>query len=152
MRDIYKLFLNYFSSKYIHIRDNKKKIPKNENASQGFSNKSKKPRKKNLMAAGNITTPNAIITPNTIRGNEFFICFIIISINYTTNIRKKCHISKSFLTFFSHFCTSTLCSPTHNHPKDTTFLRYIQINHMTICPNRDFYDIFNALWILLKMP
>lgn len=129
------------------VKNRKKAKP-----SRGFSNKSKKPRKKNLMAAGNITTPNAIITPNTIRGNEFFICFIIISINYSTNIRKKCHISKSFLTFFSHFCTSTLCSPTHNHPKDTTFLRYIQIKEVTICPNRDFYDIFNALWILLKMP
>ena len=100
MRDIYKLFLNYFSSKYIHIRDNRKNIPKNENASQGFSNKSKKPRKKNLMAAGNITTPSPNITPNTIRGPVFFNLFIIISIIYSTNIRKINEKSKLFLDYF----------------------------------------------------
>ena len=144
MRDIYKLFLNYFSSKYTQILTNIVNNPKNDKASRGFSNKSKKPRKKNLIAGGNITTPNAIITPNTIRGNEFFNCFIIISINYTTNIRKKIHNSKLFFTFFSLHFNFQLSSPTHNHPKDTTFLRYIQAFHMTICPKGDFYDIFNA--------
>ena len=56
------------------------RIPKKANASRGFSNKSKKPRKKNLMAFGNIITKNADITPNPIRGNLFFIAssFIII--------------------------------------------------------------------------
>ena len=128
------------------------RIPKKATASRGFSNKSKKPRKKNLMAFGNIITKNTYITPNTIRGNEFFSFVIIISIIYIVNIRNFFHISKLFLTFFSHFCTSTLCGPTHNHPKDNHFLRYFQIFYMTICPNGDFYDIFNALWILLKMP
>ena len=113
MRDIYKLFLNYFSSKYIHIRDNRKNIPKNENASQGFSNKSKKPRKKNLIAGGNINTPNANITPNPIRGIEFFSFVIIISINYSTNIRKIIHISKLFFTFFTLSVLYSLCA----HPQ-----------------------------------
>ena len=141
-----------FSSVYIHIRVKKNKKEKKHIASQGFSNKSKKPRKKNFNAGGNITTPSPNITPNTIRGNEFFNCFIIISINYTTNIRKKIHNSKLFFTFFSLHFNSQLSSPTHNHPKDTTFLRYIQAFHMTICPKGDFYDIFNAFWILMKMP
>ena len=41
------------------------KIPKKQNASRGFSNKSKKPRKKNLIAGGNINAPKAITTPNS---------------------------------------------------------------------------------------
>ena len=103
MRDIYKLFLNYFSSKYIHIRDNKKKIPKNENASQGFSNKSKKPRKKNLIAFGKRNANNPNTTPTRAKNPYVFSLFISINHYYSTNIRNYFHISKLFLTFFSLF-------------------------------------------------
>ena len=70
------------------------RIPKKATASRGFSNKSKKPRKKNLMAFGNIITKNADITPNPIRGNEFFNLVIILTIIYIVNIRKKTDNSK----------------------------------------------------------
>ena len=102
-----------FSSVYIHIRVKKNKKEKKHIASQGFSNKSKKPRKKNFNAGGNITTPSPNITPNTIRGPVFFSLFIILSINYSTNIRKKIHNSKLFLTFFLSLCTLlSMCPPT----------------------------------------
>ena len=98
---------------YIQILTNSVNNPKKHIASRGFSNKSKKPRKKNLIAGGNINTPNANITPNTIRGIEFFSFVIIISINYSTNIRKIIHISKLFLTFFSLSVLYSLCA----HPQ-----------------------------------
>ena len=123
----------FFSSVHIHIRVKKNPKEKKHIASQGFSNKSKKPRKKNLNAGGNITTPRPSTTPNTIRGSCFFNLFIILSINYNTNIRNLFHISKSFNTFFYPHFNSLLSSPTHNHPKDTTFFPNGQIKWMTMC-------------------
>lgn len=79
------------------------KIPKNAAPSRGFSNKSKKPRKKNLIAGSNNSTNSALNTPSTIRGNEFFSFVIILTIIYKVNIRKKNDISKLFTTFFHLF-------------------------------------------------
>ena len=97
------------------------KIPKKQTASRGFSNKSKKPRKKNLMAFGNIITKNADITPIPIRGNEFFNLVIILTIIYNVNIRNFFHSGKLFLIYFHSLLSYSLCLPTLNHPKDTTF-------------------------------
>lgn len=43
----------------------KVKIKKKQNASRGFSNKSKKPRKKNLIAGATENTNIPITTPST---------------------------------------------------------------------------------------
>ncbi len=56
------------------------RIPKKATASRGFSNKSKKPRKKNLIAGSNNSTNSAPNTPSTIRGNEFFNLVIILKV------------------------------------------------------------------------
>ena len=109
------------------------KIPKNAAPSRGFSNKSKKPRKKNLIAGSNNSTNSAPNTPSTIRGNEFFSFVIILTIIYKVNIRKKNDISKLFTTFFSFILDSVSLLPTLNHPKDNAFYSYIQIIYMTIC-------------------
>ena len=97
------------------------KIPKKQTASRGFSNKSKKPRKKNLMAFGSIITKNADITPNPIRGNLLFNRFTNISIIYNVNIRNFFHSGKLFLIYFHSLLNYSLYLPTLNHPKDTTF-------------------------------
>ena len=92
------------------------------------------------MAFGNkyAKRPN----PTPIRDKKpYFFSLYIISINYySTNIRIKIHINKHFLTFFYIFfqhSNSQLCSPTHNHPKDTNNLREIQAKNMTICQKRE---------------
>ena len=115
------------------VRNRKKEKP-----SRGYSKRIWKPRKKNLMAFGkrNAKRPNP--TPIRVKKPYFFSLYII-SINYySTNIRNLFHINKHFLNyfyiFFQHF-NSHLCSPTHNHPKDTKNNPYIQAKNMTICQN-----------------
>ena len=99
MRDISKLFRDYFSVKYIQILTNTPIIPKKASPSRGFSNKSKKPRKKNLIAGSIASTTNPNTTPISRKGKEFLIV-LTISINYSTNIRKKTEKSKLFFNYF----------------------------------------------------
>ena len=80
--------------------------------SKGFSKRSRNPLKKNLIASGITNTTN--ISP-TIPTLTFILS--IISINYSTNIRNKIHISKEYLTFFHLFSVSArpvlLLPPSH---------------------------------------
>ena len=43
-------------------------------------------------------------------------------------------------------------TPTHNHPKDTTFFREFQIKRVTICHEAPIYGFFIKYELLLRNP
>ena len=134
----YQLFCNFFAfSSWFSIHNTreytKRSNPKKQNASKGYSKRSKKPRKKNLIAGGIAkTTPNRRVVhrPYTQYFRNLFISLIITLLIYEI-ISTFPNI---FSTFFGLFY-SQLFTPTHYHPKDTKNLRHFQIKSVTICQN-----------------
>ena len=72
-----------------------KKSVKKHNPSNGFSKSSRNPLKKNFIASGKANTTT--ISPNTA---TLIFSFLLISINYSTNIRIIPDISKEKHNYF----------------------------------------------------
>ncbi len=78
----------------------------NANPSKGFSKSSRNPLKKNLIASGIANTTT--ISPNTA---TLIFSFLLISINYSTNIRIIPDISKEKGNYFHLFLFVTHFQP-----------------------------------------